>query len=184
MPQSFAYYETLAGGAGASPSRDGLDAVHTHMTNTLNTPVEALEMTYPFRVTEYAVRRGSGGPGLHRGGDGITRTYEFLAEATVTLLTERRRLAPWGLNGGAPGTPGRNHISRPSPGNVADGFSLPQSGEAAGQRQELPSKTTLRVHPGDRLTIETPGAGGWGNANCVHLTTSDPPEAPILPSAL
>jgi N-methylhydantoinase B/oxoprolinase/acetone carboxylase alpha subunit len=167
------------------------------MTNTLNTPVEALEMTYPFRVTEYAVRRGSGGPGLHQGGAGITRTYEFLSEATVTLLTERRRLAPWGLNGGAPGTPGRNHISRPSTENVADGFSLPQAGGAAGQidvadgfslppdagaaghidvadgfslprgggaaAQELPSKTSLRVHPGDRLTIETPGGGGWGN---------------------
>jgi N-methylhydantoinase B/oxoprolinase/acetone carboxylase alpha subunit len=174
-------------------------------------------MTYPFRVTEYAVRRGSGGPGLHQGGAGITRTYEFLSEATVTLLTERRRLAPWGLNGGAPGTPGRNHISRPSTGNVADGFSLPQHGGAAGQidvadgfslprdtgapgqidvadgfslprdgraaeqidvadgfslpqdggvagqEQELPSKTSFRVHPGDRLTIETPGGGGWGN---------------------
>lgn len=106
-PPQFAYYETIAGGAGASPSRDGLDAVHTHMTNTLNTPVEALEMTYPFRVAEYDVRRGSGGPGLHPGGDGITRTYEFLAEATVTLLTERRRLAPWGLNGSRSGTPGR-----------------------------------------------------------------------------
>jgi len=116
------------------------------MTNTLNTPVEALEMTYPFRVVEYAVRRGSGGAGLHHGGDGITRTYEFLTEAAVTLLTERRRLAPWGLAGGGPGTPGRNMLTR------------------AGERESaaLPSKAALRVGPGDRLTVETPGGGGWG----------------------
>jgi N-methylhydantoinase B len=150
---SFAYYETIGGGAGASPSRDGLDAVHTHMTNTLNTPVEALEMTYPFRVTEYAVRRGSGGAGLHCGGDGITRTYEFLTDATVTLLTERRRIAPWGLAGGGPGTPGRNTVVRAQPVGAQDLAPL-----------RLPSKTSLRVGPGDRLTIETPGGGGWGAA--------------------
>jgi len=119
------------------------------MTNTLNTPVEALEMTYPFRVVEYAVRRGSGGSGRHRGGDGITRTYEFLSVATIALLTERRRLAPWGLAGGAPGTPGRNSLVRASD---------------AGVPEALPAKTALRVHPGDRLTIETPGGGGWGPA--------------------
>jgi N-methylhydantoinase B len=146
LSSDFAYYETIGGGAGASPARDGLSAVHTHMTNTLNTPVEALEMTYPFRVVEYAVRRGSGGPGLHRGGDGITRTYEFLTEAAVTLLTERRRLAPWGLAGGGPGTTGRNMLTR------------------AGEQESaaLPSKSALRVGPGDRLTVETPGGGGWG----------------------
>ncbi|HSP54385.1 MAG TPA: hydantoinase B/oxoprolinase family protein, partial [Dehalococcoidia bacterium] len=143
----FAYYETIGGGAGASPSRDGLHAVHTHMTNTLNTPVEALEMTYPFRVVEYTVRRGSGGNGRHRGGDGTVRTYEFLSDSTITLLTERRRLAPWGLAGGEAGDPGRNTLVR-----------------ASAQADALPSKTTLRVHPGDRLTIETPGGGGWGSA--------------------
>ena len=103
---AFAYYETIGGGAGASPERDGLDAVHTHMTNTMNTPAEALEMTYPFRLIEYAIRRGSGGAGRHRGGDGIVRTYELLAPVTVTLLTERRRRAPWGLAGGAAGCAG------------------------------------------------------------------------------
>ncbi len=151
--EGFAYYETIGGGAGASPTRDGLDAVHTHMTNTLNTPVEALEMTYPFRVVQYAVRRGSGGPGRHRGGDGITRTYEFLSDATVTLLTDRRRLAPWGLAGGGPGTPGRNTLIRAQP-----------VGAQRAAPRHLPSKTALRVHPGDRLTIETPGGGGWGPA--------------------
>ncbi len=147
----FAYYETIGGGAGASPTRDGLDAVHTHMTNTLNTPVEALEMTYPFRVVEYAVRRGSGGPGRHRGGAGITRTYEFLTDATVTLLTDRRRLPPWGLASGSPGSAGNDMLVRAQP-----------VGTQRLAPRRLPSKTTLRVGPGDRLTIETPGGGGWG----------------------
>jgi N-methylhydantoinase B len=160
---SFAYYETIAGGAGASPSSRGLDAVHTHMTNTLNTPVEALEMAYPFRVTEYAVRRGSGGAGKHPGGDGVTRTYEFLTPATVTLQTERRRLAPYGLNGGKPGQPGRNTLTRAE--NVADGFSLPPGGAEDPESDTLlPSKVRLTVAPGDRLTIESPGGGGWGRA--------------------
>jgi len=143
----FAYYETLAGGAGAGPSRDGLDAVHTHMTNTLNTPVEALEMTYPFRVLEYAVRRGSGGAGRHRGGDGLVRAYEFLEPAHVTLVTERRRLRPWGLAGGKPGAPGRNTLR-----------------SAAGRERRLPAKGPVSVKPGDVLRIETPGGGGWGAA--------------------
>jgi N-methylhydantoinase B len=141
----FAYYETLAGGAGAGPARPGLDAVHTHMTNTLNTPVEALEMAYPFRVTEYSIRRGSGGAGTHAGGDGLVRGYEFLEDAEVTLMTERRRLAPWGLAGGAAGKEGRNAIRR-----------------AGGPPEELPGKGPLSVRGGDRLTIETPGGGGWG----------------------
>lgn len=145
--RAFAYYETIGGGAGGSPSRPGADAVHTHMTNTMNTPAEALEMTYPFRLVEYSVRRGSGGAGRHRGGDGIVRTYEFLSAASVTLLTERRRVGPWGLNGGGAGTPGRNLVSRP------------------GQTpEEAPSKARLSVRASDRLTIETPGGGGWGAA--------------------
>ena len=98
-------------------------------------------------MTQYAIRRGSGGEGAHPGGAGIIRTYEFLADATVTLVTERRRLAPWGLAGGSPGAPGRNTL-------VRGASQLPAA---------LPSKATLRVHPGDRLTIETPGGGGWGS---------------------
>lgn len=133
-------------GAGAGPDADGLSAVHTHMTNTMNTPVEALEMTYPFRILEYAVRRRSGGRGRHRGGDGIVRTWEFLAPASVSLLTDRRRRAPWGLAGGGEGAPGRNLLRR------------------AGRKRPvaLPSKGHLKVHPGDRLTLETPGGGAWG----------------------
>jgi N-methylhydantoinase B len=140
----FAYYETLAGGSGAGPGRDGLDAVHTHMTNTLNTPVEALEMAYPFRVTRYAVREGSGGAGRRHGGAGLVRSYEFLCDARVTLMTERRRLAPWGLAGGRPGSPGRNILSHD------------------GRVRRLPGKGPLRVSAGDVLTVETPGGGGWG----------------------
>lgn len=141
----FAYYETVGGGTGAGPAVDGLSAVHTHMTNTMNTPVEALEIAYPFRVIEYAVRRNSGGSGRHRGGDGICRTWEFLAPATVSLLTERRRRSPWGLAGGEPGATGRNLLRR-----------------ASGEEVELPSKGQVKVEPGDRLTLETPGGGGWG----------------------
>ena len=147
--RQFAYYETIGGGAGASPQLDGLSAVHTHMTNTMNTPAEALEMTYPFRLLEYAIRRGSGGAGRHRGGDGIVRTYEVLAPATVTLLTERRHRAPWPLAGGEPGTPGRNLLRR--------------SGVGAQGLAPLPSKVQVKLEPGDRLTIETPGGAGWGD---------------------
>ena len=143
--RSFAYYETVGGGAGAGPKGDGLSAVHTHMTNTMNTPVEALEMAYPFRLLEYAVRRGSGGGGRHRGGDGIRRTWEFLAPATVSLLTERRRRRPWGLAGGNDGAPGHNLLRR-----------------ADGEEVDLPSKGEVNVQPGDQLTLETPGGGGWG----------------------
>jgi N-methylhydantoinase B len=145
--RQFAYYETIGGGAGASPERDGLSAVHTHMTNTMNTPAEALEMTYPFRLLEYAIRRGSGGAGRHRGGEGIVRTYELLAPASVTLLTERRRRPPWPLAGGGPGTPGRNLLQR--------------AGEP--ETTPLPSKIQLKLAEGDRLTIETPGGAGWGD---------------------
>jgi N-methylhydantoinase B len=148
--EGFAYYETIGGGAGASPQRDGLDAVHTHMTNTMNTPAESLEVSYPFRLIEYAIRRGSGGAGRHHGGDGIVRTYELLAPATVTLLTERRRRAPWPLAGGEPGSPGRNLLQR-----SGTGASFPG-------RTPLPSKVRLDLAAGDRLTIETPSGAGWG----------------------
>jgi len=134
------YYETLAGGIGGGPAAPGLDCAHSHMTNTLNTPIESLEMHYPLRVRRYARRRGSGGVGRHRGGDGVIREVEFLDRAQVTLLTERRTLAPWGLAGGADGVSGRNSLN----------------GRA------LPAKTTFTVSAGDRLCIETPGGGGWG----------------------
>ena len=150
--RQFAYYETIGGGAGASPQRDGLTAVHTHMTNTMNTPAEALEMTYPFRLLEYAIRRGSGGNGHRRGGDGIVRTYELLAPATVTLLTERRRRAPWPLAGGESATLGRNLLQRAGVG-ATQGLA------------PLPSKCSLKLGVGDRLTIETPGGAGWGEAD-------------------
>lgn len=136
------YYETIGGGMGAGPQGGGLDAVQTHMTNTLNTPIEALESAYPLRVTRYAIRRGSGGAGLRRGGDGIVREFQFLAPAQVTLLTERRRHAPWGLAGGCPAATGENRLNdRP-----------------------LPGKVSLAVAGGDRVTIATPGGGGWGKS--------------------
>ncbi len=143
---AYAYYETLAGGMGASASGDGLSGVQVHMTNTLNTPVEALEMAFPFRVTRYALRAGSGGAGRHRGGDGLVREYELLAPATVTMLSERRSVAPWGAAGGGAGATGRNVLRR-----------------ADGSVEELASKFTRRLAKGDVLRIETPGGGGWGS---------------------
>ncbi|MDX1497518.1 MAG: hydantoinase B/oxoprolinase family protein [Salinisphaeraceae bacterium] len=134
------YYETIGGGMGASSKADGLSAVQTHMTNTLNTPIEVLEMNYPLRVTEYAIRSDSGGAGTRSGGDGIVREYEFLAPAQATLLTERRRHAPWGLQGGEAGKAGENCLN----------------GETLG------SKQAVRVKAGDRLRIATPGGGGHG----------------------
>jgi N-methylhydantoinase B len=136
----WSFYETLGGGQGASVRGDGPDAVHVGMSNTRNTPVESLERAYPLRVVEYAVRRGSGGAGLHRGGDGVVRRYQALVECTATLLTERRRVAPPGANGGAAGQPGVNRL------NGVD----------------LPAKCRITMQPGDVLTIETPGGGGWG----------------------
>ena len=141
----FAYYETIAGGMGASATADGPDGVQVHMTNTLNTPVEALEMSFPFRVTTYSLRPGSGGAGRHRGGDGVVREYLLLAPTTVTMLSERRAVQPWGLAGGEAGAAGHNVLLR-----------------ADGTREVLPGKFTRRLQPGDRLRIETPGGGGWG----------------------
>ncbi len=145
----FAYYETIAGGAGAGPTGDGLSAVHAHMTNTLNTPVEALEYTYPFRIAEYSIRQGSGGAGRRRGGDGIRRTYEFLSPCSVTLLTDRRRFPPFGLQGGQTGALGQNNL-------------MQAEGHAGGAKRTLQSKMTIGINTGDRLDIETPGGGGWG----------------------
>jgi N-methylhydantoinase B/oxoprolinase/acetone carboxylase alpha subunit len=140
----FAYYETIAGGMGASARGAGRSATQTHMTNTLNTPVEAFEHQFPVRVESYHVRRGSGGAGEHRGGDGIVRELRFLAPAEVTILSDRRQRGPWGLAGGKPGKPGRNTLIR------------------RGRKTILPGKTRIEVREGDLLRIETPGGGGWG----------------------
>lgn len=140
--QSWDYYETIGGGMGASADTDGLDAVQTHMTNTLNTPIESLEMAFPLRVNRYQVRRGSGGQGVCAGGAGIVREFEFLQPANVTLLTERRLHAPWGLNGASSGMPGRNLLNH----------------------REVKAKDFLSLESGDVLTIETAGGGGWGKA--------------------
>lgn len=136
------YYETLGGGMGGGSRHAGLGAVQSHMTNTLNTPVEVLEMEYPLRVRRYQLRDGSGGSGRHRGGDGLIREYEFLEPAQVTLLTERRRHRPWGLAGGEPGQPGANWRGD----------------------QRLPGKISVELAAGERLTLCTPGGGGWGQA--------------------
>ena len=141
----FAYYETIAGGMGARPDKAGVSGVHTHMTNSLNTPAEALEHAYPLRVRRYSLRPGSGGDGQHRGGDGIMREIETLMEAEVTLLSERRSRSPWGLNGGQNGMPGKTFLVR-------------QDGSA----EELPGKFTVRLKKGERIRIESPGGGGWG----------------------
>ncbi len=143
--QSYAYYETIAGGAGARPNADGISGIHTHMTNSLNTPIEALEYAYPFRVRRYAYRRNSGGSGKFRGGDGLIREIELLAPAQVTLLTERRVFSPYGLNGGSGGQKGRNVLIE------------------SGKETELPGKCNIQTKAGAVVRIETPGGGGWGD---------------------
>ena len=143
----FAYYETLAGGMGASPSHDGESAVHSHMTNTLNTPIEALEYAYPFRVREYAIRRGTGGRGRHNGGDGLIRELEMLADAEITVLSERRARGPFGVNGGRSGSPGVNIV-------ISRGVAQTESG-----------KFHRILRAGDRVRMETPGGGGYGEPN-------------------
>jgi N-methylhydantoinase B len=138
----FTYYETLGGGQGACKDSDGPSGVHVAMSNTLNTPVEALELEFPLRAVEYALRHGSGGSGKHRGGDGVVRELEALDEMRFSLITERRRHAPPGADGGEPGEPGRNLLNG----------------------EELPPKASGTLSPGDRLRIETPGGGGYGNS--------------------
>ncbi len=144
LGRPYAYYETTGGGMGAGPWGAGEDAIHTHLTNTLNTPIEALEHAYPFRVSRYAVRRGSGGRGAHRGGDGIVREIELLGDAAVSFMTERRETAPWPLAGGEPGAKGRNLLIR------------------GGKKRRFPGKARVRARRGDRVRFETPGGGGWG----------------------
>lgn len=142
------YYETIGGGHGAAPGGDGLSGRHSHMTNTRNTPVETLEPAFPVRVWAYSLRDGSGGTGVHRGGDGIKRVYELLAPATVTINAERRRVSPYGTQGGGAGQPGTNRVRSRRKGELT-----------------LPAKATLDLSAGDWVEIETPGGGGWGRKN-------------------
>ncbi|HEX6283312.1 MAG TPA: hydantoinase B/oxoprolinase family protein [Pyrinomonadaceae bacterium] len=143
----FSYYETVAGGMGARPSLDGMRGVHTHMTNSLNTPAEALEYAYPLRVREYRLRHGSGGEGKHRGGDGVIREIETLVPARMSLLSDRRKRGPYGLHGGSDAQPGSGFIIR---GN---------------QWQKISAKGSHELKAGDRIRLETPGGGGWGNTD-------------------
>jgi len=137
------FYETLGGGQGASSHGPGPDAVHVGMSNTRNTPIESLERAYPLRIDEYAVRRGSGGAGQHRGGDGVVRRYRVLERCTVTLVTERRRHRPAGALGGSPGMSGQNLLNG----------------------QPIPAKCRMELNPGDVVSVMTPGGGGWGKVN-------------------
>ena len=145
--RAFAYYETVAGGMGGGPDGDGLSGVHTHMTNSLNTPIEALEHELPVRVRCYTLRRGSGGEGMSRGGDGIRRDIELLVPSRIAILSERRSLSPCGAAGGEPGAPGENALCRD------------------GEWMQLPGKTSFFAGAGDIISIRTPGGGGWGSAS-------------------
>ena len=140
----FSYYETVAGGMGARPEQDGMSAVHTHMTNSLNTPAEALEYAYPLRIREYKIRKSSGGKGKRKGGDGVIREIETLAPARMSLLADRRKRGPYGLSGGADGKPGSAEIVRD------------------GRARKLRSKGSWELQAGDRVRIESPGGGGFG----------------------
>jgi N-methylhydantoinase B len=146
--EPFAYYETIAGGMGARPGKPGVSGVHTHMTNSLNTPAEALEYSYPLRVRRYSLRPNSGGKGQYPGGGGIVREIEALTDAEVTLLADRRTRGPWGLSGGKDGAPGKAFVVRQN-----------------GSREELPSKFNVRLLKGERIRIESPGGGAWGKRN-------------------
>ena len=143
--EPFTYYETIAGGMGARPGKPGVSGVHTHMTNSLNTPAEALEYAYPLRVRSYSLRPNSGGTGKFRGGDGIVREIEVLTDCEVTLLADRRTRGPWGLNGGTEGSAGNATVVRQD-----------------GSLESLPGKFSTRLRKGERIRVETPGGGGWG----------------------
>lgn len=141
----FTYYETIAGGMGARPGKGGVSGVHTHMTNSLNTPAEALEYAYPLRVRWYSLRPGSGGRGKFRGGNGIVREIEVLTDCEVTLLADRHSRGPWGLAGGGNGSSGTASIIRRD-----------------GSVEKMPGKFSSHLFKGERITIHTPGGGGWG----------------------
>jgi 5-oxoprolinase (ATP-hydrolysing) len=143
--ERYGYYETLGGGSGAGPGFDGASGVHTHMTNTRITDPEILEQRYPVRVEQFAIRRGSGGSGRHRGGDGLVRELRFLEPASLSILSQHRRVAPYGLRGGSPGARGEQRIVR-----------------ASGEVVMLRAIDGSEVDPGDRLIVETPGGGGYG----------------------
>ncbi|MBU0964896.1 MAG: hydantoinase B/oxoprolinase family protein [Proteobacteria bacterium] len=143
--RQYTYYETIGGGMGARPNSPGISAIHTHMTNTMNTPVEALEHSFPLQIEKYAIRYGSGGEGKEQGGDGIIRTYRFLSTGQVSLLTERREIPPYGLQGGSPGRKGENLLIHQN------------------RIKKIAGKTNLAAQAGDRLIIKTPGGGGWGS---------------------
>jgi N-methylhydantoinase B len=139
--ERFTYYETIGGGQGACPAADGPSGVHVAMSNTLSTPIEALELQYPLQVDRYGLRVGSGGDGRHRGGDGVVRELRVLEDCRLSVISERRANAPQGERGGAPGSPGRNSLNG----------------------QPLPAKATIDLAAGDVVTIETPGGGGFGS---------------------
>ena len=153
--QEFSYYETVAGGAGARPTLDGMSGVHTHMTNSLNTPAEALEYAYPLRVREYRLRRGSGGKGQHRGGDGVVREIEALVPSRMSLLCDRRKRGPYGLQEGEDGAVGVNEIIRD------------------GRSTKVPAKGSHQLEAGDRIRIGTPGGGGWGKQSTDYTDNTD-----------
>jgi N-methylhydantoinase B/oxoprolinase/acetone carboxylase alpha subunit len=153
----FAYYETAGGGMGARNGLPGLSGIHTHMSNTRNTPVEALEQALPVRVTRYALRRDSAGAGQFAGGEGLVREFEILVPTSVTLLTDRRESRPYGAQGGGPGGAGRNTLVR-----------------ADGREEAVPAKARLELAPGERLRIETPGGGGFGPSAALVPGTLEP----------
>ncbi len=161
----FAYYETMGGGMGGRNGLAGLSGVHTHMSNTRNTPIEALEQALPLRITTYALRRGSGGAGAFPGGDGLIREYEVLVPTAATVLTERRERSPYGVQGGAPGAPGRNTLVRRN-----------------GAVEDLPAKARLELAPGDRLRIETPGGGGFGRVRPPATVDANVGAHPLHPA--
>jgi N-methylhydantoinase B len=142
----WAFYETIGGGMGARPDADGIDGIHTHMTNTLNTPIETMERYFPIRVTRYEFARDTGGAGRFRGGCGLVRSYILLdGSATVTLLAERQRVAPSGLEGGGDGAPGVHALRH------------------GGKSKKLAAKVTVMIEAGDEITVQTPGGGGYGD---------------------
>jgi N-methylhydantoinase B len=157
----FAYYETIAGGMGARPTKNGIDGIHVHMTNTMNTPIEALEFAYPMRIERYELRDGTGGKGKHRGGTGVRRDVRVLCDAQGAILSERRKIAPYGLQGGESGGKGENVLIR-------DGWerygvrSLRGHGRELTLCRSLPGKTSLDLKAGDVVSLRTPGGGGWG----------------------
>lgn len=144
--KDFTYYETIAGGMGARPTCDGIDAIHTHMTNTMNTPIEAIETSYPMQVEQYAIRKGTGGAGKYQGGSGVIRSLRLLTDAEVTILSERRVFSPYGLHGGENGQSGKNILIHEE------------------KKQQIAGKTTLLIKKGDIVEIRTPGGGGFGKS--------------------